>query len=67
MTVSEQPVGDTYRVALDNPAANSRTHVRVEAGNRREARRRAKRDYPRHIVQCCTVASATDQEDADDE
>jgi len=41
----------TYRVRLDNPAANSRTHVEVSAPGRRAARRKASRDYPRHVIQ----------------
>ncbi|GGL33990.1 hypothetical protein GCM10009037_17030 [Halarchaeum grantii] len=41
----------TYRVTLDNPGANSRTHVEIEADTPRKARWQAKRDYPRHVVQ----------------
>ena len=60
--MSEQPGDDTYRVTLDNPAANSRTHVRVNAEDRRDARRCAKRDYPRHVVQeISSVETATAQ------
>jgi len=41
----------SYRVTLDNPGANSRTDVQVTADDLDDARRQARRDYPRHIVQ----------------
>lgn len=51
ITDGGRDVAGTYRVTLDNPAANTRTHVQVDADDRRDARRRAKREYPRHVVQ----------------
>jgi hypothetical protein len=41
----------TYRITLDNPGANSRTHAEIEADTKAAARRKAQREYPRHIVQ----------------
>lgn len=51
LTDGGHSVSGTYEVTLDNPGANSRTHVRINAEDRRDARRCAKREYPRHVVQ----------------
>lgn len=51
MTDGGPSVSGSYEVTLDNPGANSRTHVRINAEDRRDARRCAKREYPRHVVQ----------------
>jgi len=50
MTPERRKTG-TYRITLDNPGANSRTYVEIEADSKAAARRKAKLEYLRHIVQ----------------